>query len=82
MSADLRLDNILIQVTSRLRENGIKLWLEPYHTDEFGTCTAELEVFMITFYKFQDVLVKTKYHEYFSEIAFNDVTAMCFTGFS
>lgn len=44
MSADLRLDNILIQVTSSLRENGIKLWLEPYHSDEFGPCHAELEV--------------------------------------
>lgn len=44
MSADLRLDNILIQVTSRLRENGIKLWLEPYHSDDFGPCNVELKV--------------------------------------
>lgn len=46
MSADLRLDNILIQVTSRLRANGIKLWLEPYHSEEFGPCNTELEVYI------------------------------------
>lgn len=47
MSADLRIENILIQVKSKLLENGIKLWLPPYYV-EGGACDAELEV-RITF---------------------------------
>lgn len=43
----MRVENILIQVRSLLQEKGIKLWLEPYHTDGLGPCDAELEVTFI-----------------------------------
>lgn len=49
MSSDLRVENILIQVRSKLQENGIKLWLEPYYTEGIGTIESELEVIQIQF---------------------------------
>lgn len=47
MSADLSIGNILLQVKSKLLENGIKLWLAPYYVEGVGACDAELEVCII-----------------------------------
>lgn len=44
MSADLRVENILIQVRSKLQDSGIKLWLQPYYDEGIGTIETELEV--------------------------------------
>lgn len=40
----LSIENILIQVRAKLQENGIKLWLSPYYSNEIGPIDAELEV--------------------------------------
>lgn len=44
MSGDLRIENILIQVRSKLQENGIKLWLHPYYEEGIGSVDDEIEV--------------------------------------
>ncbi|XP_055305346.1 NEDD8 ultimate buster 1 [Sitodiplosis mosellana] len=43
MANGLSIDNCLIQVRSRLQEEGIKLWLEPYHVEGIGSNDTELE---------------------------------------
>lgn len=44
MANSLSIDNCLIQVRSRLQEESIKLWLEPYYVQGVGPNDAELEV--------------------------------------
>lgn len=44
MANGLSIDNCLIQVRSRLQEEGIKLWLEPYYVQGIGPNDTELEV--------------------------------------
>lgn len=44
MAISLSIENVLIQVRAKLQENGIKLWLSPYYSDEIGPNEAELEV--------------------------------------
>lgn len=44
MANGLSIDNCLIQVRSRLQEEGIKLWLEPYYVPGVGSNDTELEV--------------------------------------
>lgn len=50
MSADLRVENILIQVRCKLQETGVKLWLQPYYAEGIGSIDAELEVSTILLY--------------------------------
>lgn len=47
MSGDLRIENILIQVRSKLQENGIKLWLSPYYDEGIGSVDDEIEVMIL-----------------------------------
>lgn len=47
MANGLSIDSCLIQVRSRLQEEGIKLWLEPYFIADIGPNDTELEVFTI-----------------------------------
>lgn len=44
MANGLSIDNCLIQVRSRLQEENIKLWLEPYYVQGIGPNDTELEV--------------------------------------
>lgn len=44
MSGDLRVENVLIQVRSKLQEGGIKLWLSPYYEEGIGSVDDEIEV--------------------------------------
>lgn len=44
MSANLRIDNVLIQVRSKLQEDGVKLWLSPYYEEGIGSNDDEIEV--------------------------------------
>ena len=44
MSTDLRVENILIQVRSKLQEGNIKLWLPPYYIENVGQSDSDLEV--------------------------------------
>lgn len=44
MTNSLSIDNCLIQVRSRLQEEGIKLWLEPYYVQGIGSVDSEMEV--------------------------------------
>lgn len=46
MANGLSIDNCLIQVRSCLQEEGIKLWLEPYHIEGIGTVDSEMEVIL------------------------------------
>lgn len=49
-----QIDNILIQVRAKLKDNNIKLWLEPYYFAEIGSNDDEIEVrfFFIYFHLF------------------------------
>lgn len=40
----LSIENVLIQVRAKLQENGIKLWLSPYYSNDIGPIDSELEV--------------------------------------
>lgn len=44
MAISLSIDNILIQVRSKLQDEGIKLWLLPYYLEGIGPVDTELEV--------------------------------------
>lgn len=44
MSGELKIENILMQVRSKLQENGVKLWLSPYYEDGIGPIDDEIEV--------------------------------------
>lgn len=44
MSTNLRIDNVLIQVRSKLQEDGVKLWLSPYYEEGIGSNDDEIEV--------------------------------------
>lgn len=39
-----QIDNIFIQVRARLRSEGIKLWEEPYYSEDLGSIEAAMEV--------------------------------------
>lgn len=47
MANGLSIDNCLIQVRSRLQDEGIKLWLEPYYIQGIGPVDAEMEVILL-----------------------------------
>lgn len=49
MSGDLRVENVLIQVRSKLQENGIKLWLSPYYEEGIGSVDDKIEVIFHSF---------------------------------
>jgi len=38
------LDNIFIQVRARLQSEGVKLWEEPYYSEDLGSIEGALEV--------------------------------------
>lgn len=44
MSGELKIENILMQVRSKLQENGVKLWLTPYYEEGIGPIDDEIEV--------------------------------------
>lgn len=45
MSAShLKAEDILIQIRSKLQNDDIKLWLEPYYVPDIGTVEEELTV--------------------------------------
>lgn len=44
MSGDLRIENVLIQVRTKLQESGVKLWLSPYYEECIGSVDDEIEV--------------------------------------
>lgn len=44
MAEELSVENILIQVRSKLQRNKIQLWLPPYYTESDGTAMVFLEV--------------------------------------
>lgn len=44
MSGSLQIENILVQVRSRLQDGGVKLWIEPYYVEGIGPVDNELEV--------------------------------------
>lgn len=44
MAKNISIETVLIQVRGRLQEEGIKLWLEPYHVTAIGPVEPELEV--------------------------------------
>lgn len=46
MSTNLRIENVLIQVKSKLleKDNRISLWLRPYYVEGIGPVDEEIEV--------------------------------------
>lgn len=52
MSINLKIENILIQVRSKLSENKIKLWLSPYYSENGGgPCEIALEERIFIYFK-------------------------------
>lgn len=49
MAISLPIENILIQVRSKLQNEQIKLWLPPYYVDGIGPIDSELEVWNWTY---------------------------------
>ncbi|XP_037050774.1 NEDD8 ultimate buster 1-like [Bradysia coprophila] len=43
MSGDLKIENILMQVRSKLQEDGVKLWLSPYYEESIGPIDEMIE---------------------------------------
>lgn len=59
MSADLRIENILIQVKSQLQSDKIKLWLAPYYEDDGGgVCESAIEVSILCIDKKVNIAIK------------------------
>lgn len=44
MAISLPIENILIQVRSKLQNEQVKLWLPPYYEEGIGPVDSELEV--------------------------------------
>lgn len=44
MSAQLKTEDILLQIRSKLQSDDIKLWLEPYYFDELGSSEEQIKV--------------------------------------
>lgn len=65
MSGSLQIENILVQVRSRLQDGGVKLWIEPYYVEGFGPVDSELEVsvFFQFWMKISDVMVQWRMEE-------------------
>lgn len=49
------IESILIQVRAKLQENGIKLWLTPYYSNEVGPNDTELEVSLLIAFFFSSL---------------------------
>lgn len=59
MSSGLHIENILVQVRSRLQDGGVKLWIEPYYVEGIGPVDNELEVSVfLILTKISDVMVE------------------------
>jgi hypothetical protein len=44
MSAELKIEGILMQIREKLNEDHVQLWLPPYYTEDGVTCEEEIQV--------------------------------------
>lgn len=49
MSVQLKTEDVLLQIRSKLQSDDIKLWLEPYYFEGIGPSDEEIQVIWIIF---------------------------------
>lgn len=44
MSAELEIDDAVLQIRNKLQVDNVKLWLLPYYAEKTGSCEEEIKV--------------------------------------